>query len=73
MLLLTPGRLGRHLYCARHKRLDMASAHALHTASGNLGSRESVERKGVGVSICAVFLQGASQRSSVEVGLGVTR
>jgi hypothetical protein len=50
----------------------MASAHALHTASGNLGSRESVERKGVGVSIFAVFLQGVSQRSSVEVGLGVT-
>jgi hypothetical protein len=44
--------------CARHKRLDMASAHALHTASGNPGSRESVERKGVGVSILAVFLQG---------------
>ena len=68
VLLLTPGR---HLYC-RHKRLDMVSAHALHTASGNLGSRESVERKGVGVSIFAVFLQGVSQRSSVEVGLGVT-
>ena len=35
-------------------------------------SRESVERKGVGVSILAVFLQGVSQRSFVEVGLGVT-